>query len=250
MKSQMEPEDAGLVTINHRSLYTERYNCSGRSIVVLLHHGLGTISAWKNQIPGLVKGGYSVIVYDRWGYGRSDLRNELLTPGFESDLQDLQALIEHFEINTFSLVGHSDGGTLGLFYTAAHPQRVESLVVIGAHIYFEPKMQTGIEAVRHQYLNDDRFRKALSRIHKGKYEQVFNNWFEGWHKSKNQSWDLRLILNQITCPCLVVQGAQDEHATEQHAIDLAKAIPQAQLWLIPDAGHMLPQDNPDLINQS
>jgi pimeloyl-ACP methyl ester carboxylesterase len=59
---------------------------------------------------------------------------------------------------------------------------------------------------------------------------------------------MRPLLPQITCPTLVIQGEADEHATPQHARDIAKHIPGATLWLVPDGAHMLPQDVPDLFN--
>ena len=60
---------------------------------------------------------------------------------------------------------------------------------------------------------------------------------------------MRPVINQIACPCLVVQGLEDEHATPQHARDMAAAIPDAELWLVPGAGHMLPQDFSEEFNQ-
>ena len=60
---------------------------------------------------------------------------------------------------------------------------------------------------------------------------------------------MRPTINQIACPTLIVQGLDDEHATAQHARDIAAAIPGAELWLVPGAGHMLPQDFPEEFNQ-
>jgi pimeloyl-ACP methyl ester carboxylesterase len=57
------------------------------------------------------------------------------------------------------------------------------------------------------------------------------------------------LLSKIICPTLVVQGEADEHATPQHARDIADSIPGADLWLLPKAAHMLPQDNPDIFNK-
>ena len=62
------------------------------------------------------------------------------------------------------------------------------------------------------------------------------------------SWDIRPIIKQIRCPALIVQGEADEHATLQHAEDIAAEIPGAELWLIPGAGHMVPQENAELFN--
>jgi pimeloyl-ACP methyl ester carboxylesterase len=89
---------------------------------------------------------------------------------------------------------------------------------------------------------------GMQHAHGVKYETVFRNWFDGWRRDESLTWDMRPILAKIKCPTLVVQGATDEHATPQHARDIAEAITGAELWLLAGAGHMLPQENADLFN--
>ena len=86
-------------------------------------------------------------------------------------------------------------------------------------------------------------------MHGDKTEAVFHNWSDGWSRPDNINWDMRPDIKRITCPTLVVQGIEDEHATPQHARDIAGAIPGAELWLVPDAHHMLPQEKPELFNR-
>ena len=85
--------------------------------------------------------------------------------------------------------------------------------------------------------------KVFKLAHGEKYEAVFHNWFDGWQHDEFRCWDMRPILGQISCPSLIVQGEADEHATPQHAKDIAEAIPGAELWLVQGARHMLPQEN-------
>jgi pimeloyl-ACP methyl ester carboxylesterase len=221
--------------------------------VVLLHHGLGSVRAWKGQIPALAAAGYRVIVYDRWGFGASSPRSGLPAPHFFEDLADLSALLEMLDAHRPALVGHSDGGTIALRYAAQAPGQVACLVAVAAHVYVEPKMKTGIEGVRRLYENDERFREGLRRAHIQKAGSVFETWFSGWVRPENLDWDLRPALGLIDCPALIVQGMEDEHATPQHAADIAaamtNAIPQAELWLEPGAGHMLPQEWAEVFNQ-
>jgi pimeloyl-ACP methyl ester carboxylesterase len=216
--------------------------------VVLLHHGLGSVRAWKAQIPALAEAGYRVIAYDRWGSGGSEARSRGSMPGFEEDLIDLGVLLEELGVERPALVGHSDGGTIALYYAARQPGGVARLVVVAAHIYFEQKMEWGIHGVRQAFESEIRFRDGLRRAHGDKAESVFRNWFDGWFKPENRSWDMRPVLGKITCPTLVIQGMDDEHATPQHALDAAEAIPHASLWLVEGAGHMLPQDRPKDFN--
>lgn len=234
---------------NGRQLYFEEHGSRDGHPVVLLHHGLGSTRAWRAQIPALVEAGFRVIAYDRWGYGGSDPRPGLDIPLFQADRQDLLALLDGLGVERAALVGHSDGGTLALYFAADQPRRVTSLVVVAAHIYIEPKMQTGINAVRRAFEADERFHEGLQRVHGENTLAVFDGWFYGWLRPENLSWDLRPVLSRVTCPVLVVQGMEDEHAVPQHAQDLAAALPRSSLWLEPGVNHMLPQEKPAAFNR-
>lgn len=237
-----------LLEINGHSLYLEDHGDLANPAVIFLHHGLGSAAAWRRQIPALVNAGWRAIAYDRWGYGHSSPRQGIDMPAFTQDQADLQRLLDLLELEQVSLVGHSDGGTIALYFAIAHPERVRCLVTVAAHVYVEDKMQPSILAVQRSFEQDGRFRSGLRRIHGDKFEQVFHNWFDGWARPECLGWDMRRQLAAITCSVLVVQGQDDEHALPQHASDIAAAIPGAQLWLAPGARHMLPQDEVELFN--
>lgn len=230
-------------------LFCETYGLPENPPVVLLHHGLGSLESWREQVSPLVEAGYFVVVYDRWGYGRSDPRNEPIESTFRIDREDLRALLFGLSLERVSLVGHSDGGTLALYHAGDYPGQVASLVVVAAHVYVEPRMKTGIEGIRSVYESQPRFREGLSRLHGDLVDSVFDNWYEGWLREENLSWDIRPRLARIACPALVVQGLEDEHALPQHARDIAAAIPHAELWLAESADHMLPQNEPQAFNR-
>ncbi|HEX9091581.1 MAG TPA: alpha/beta hydrolase [Anaerolineales bacterium] len=229
--------------INGHNIYLELNGPTDGPVVILLHHGLGAVRAWSWQVPALVDAGYRVLAYDRFGYGRSDPRNDLDLPTFTTDLDDLFSLMDQLGIQQAALMGHSDGGTIALYFAIQQPQRVSCIITVAAHIYVEPKMEPGIQEVRRAFECDERFRKALQSVHGEKYDAVFHNWFVGWHRMNPSGWDMRLILGKVSCPALIVQGVDDEHATPQHAMDIARSINNAELWLLPGAKHMLPQEN-------
>jgi pimeloyl-ACP methyl ester carboxylesterase len=240
--------EAKSLSINGHELYVENHGPQDAPAVILLHHGLGSTHAWKAQIDPLTTAGWCVIAYDRWGYGRSAPRQMLSVPYFDDDMDDLEVLLDNLAIDQAVLVGHSDGGTIGLYFAACRPQRLVCLVTIAAHIYVEPKMEPGIQEVRRSFEQDAQFRRALQRVHGEKADAVFYNWFDGWHQEANRDWDMRPALSQITCNTLVVQGMEDEHATPQHARDIAAGIPGAELWLVDGGRHLLPQELPQVFN--
>jgi pimeloyl-ACP methyl ester carboxylesterase len=235
--------------VNEHNLNVEQAGPENGPAVVLLHQGLGSVRSWQEQMPILAKAGYHVVAYDRWGYGGSDSRPALDLPNFTTDINDLGSLLQMLGIRRAALVGHSDGGTIALYYAAQNPRQVICLVTIAAHIYVEPKMVPGILRVKQAFDSDERFRKGMQLAHGRKYEEVFHNWFDGWHRIESLRWDMRPILNQISCPVLVVQGDEDEHASPQHARDIADGIPGAELWLIQGAHHMLLNENASLFNK-
>lgn len=236
------------VFVNGHNINVERHGPESGPVVVLLHHGLGSVRAWRGQVPALVEAGYRVVTYDRWGYGESDTRPGLDLPTFTTDLEDLHGLLNLLGIDCTALVGHSDGGTIALYYATQQPERISCVVTVAAHIFVEPKMEPAFLEIRQAFEMDERFRLGMQSAHGDKYEAVFHNWFDGWYRVESRSWDMRILLGQIKCPVLVVQGAEDEHATSLHAEEIAGSIQGAELWLIPAGRHMVPQENADEFN--
>lgn len=238
-----------LININGHQLYLEVTGAEAGFPVVLLHHGLGSVYSWSQQIHALVDAGFRVVAYDRWGYGNSDQRKQLRVPYFEEDLSDLDQILKHLKINLAALVGHSDGGTIALYFAARYPQRIACVVTIAAHIYIEKKMHAGIDGLLKNYQIKESFRKGMQRAHGSAADRVFQNWYRAWSQPEVLTWDMRNVLNQISCPSFIVQGLCDEHATPAHAEDLADSINASELWLVPGIGHMLPQEAPSEFNQ-
>jgi pimeloyl-ACP methyl ester carboxylesterase len=230
------------IFLNGHNLNIEHTGPENGPAVVLLHHGLGSVRAWRGQVPALVEAGFRVVAYDRWGYGGSDARPGLDLPTFHTDLKDLNSLMEHLGIQRAALLGHSDGGTIALYFAAQQPARVTCLVTVAAHIYVEPKMEPSILSIRHSFEKDESFRLGMQYAHGEKSASVFQNWFDGWHRLESLEWDMRPQLSKIKCPALIVQGEEDEHATPQHAKDITESITGADLWLIPGVKHMVPQE--------
>lgn len=238
-----------MLEINGHTIFVESEGHQDGPAVVLLHHGLGTVRSWKEQIRVLARAGYRVVAYDRWGHGKSAPRDHWSMPHFKEDLADLQAVLVELDLNKAALIGHSDGGKIAMLYAINNPEWVTSLVIVSTHIYIEPKMASGIKTVRNDFEQDRSFQRKMYRVHGEKSEAVFWGWYNGWSEPDIRDWDMRPGINQISCPTLVVQGTEDEHATPQHAQDIAAAIPQAELWLMPGAGHMLPQDFSEEFNR-
>ena len=70
-----------------------------------------------------------VIYYDQRGNGRSQLVESDEGLALERHIADLEALRRHFGLERMTLFGNSWGGLLISAYAAAHPDRIERLVL-------------------------------------------------------------------------------------------------------------------------
>src|SRR3954468_20284772 len=96
----------------------------GRRPLVLLHEGLGSVGLWRGFPAALnAATGRRVLVFSRFGHGRSDPPPAKRTPAFhhEEALEVLPALLPQLDAETPILVGHSDGASIALVHAAYHP---------------------------------------------------------------------------------------------------------------------------------
>jgi pimeloyl-ACP methyl ester carboxylesterase len=92
-------------------------------------------------------------------------------------------------------------------------------------------------------------RLVLAREHGERALALVEAWVEHWRHSDPSALDLRAELGRTSTPSLVIQGELDEHATPQHARDLAAGVRTSQLWLIEDVYHMPPHEIPERFNR-
>jgi pimeloyl-ACP methyl ester carboxylesterase len=242
------PVDSGKFHVNGHRLYWERHGNLQAPCVMLLHHGLGSIRSWRHQVPALAGAGLQVLVYDRWGYGRSEERPVFDQAFLAQDRDEAFALLDHLDVKDTALLGHSDGGSVALLMAAQQPGRVKAMIAVAAHIYFEPLMTAGLESIV-QAGTDPAFIEGLRREHGQRALPLLNAWIAHWRGADLRSLDLRECLPAIKCPCLIIQGELDEHASPQHAIDIAEGVQLGTLWLIPGVRHMAPQEVPGKFNR-
>lgn len=245
---QNEPRDRGLVEIHDHQLYWERYGEPSDPLILMLHHGLGSMRSWRRQIPAFVQEHWQVLLYDRWGYGRSDERPSFQDGYLLDDTEEAFLLLDTLGIEELTLLGHSDGGTIALLMASQQPQRINAIVVVAAHIYFEPPMADGLDLIA-QSVSDPKVLAGLKREHGERALRLVDAWLEHWRSTDPASLSMHHLLAKITCPALVIQGELDEHATSQHAVDIAEAVQNGDLWLIPNVRHMPPSEIPVLFNQ-
>src|SRR5262245_44447299 len=109
-----------------RSLEYEIIEGRGPTLV-FLHEGLGSIRQWRD-FPAKVAAatGCRALLYDRYGYGKSDvLAEDRVTVRFMHDgaLKELPSLLTELKVENPVLIGHSDGASIALIHAGSYPVR-------------------------------------------------------------------------------------------------------------------------------
>ncbi len=208
--------------------------------LVFLHDALGSIAQWKGFPASLVQAtGLKGLVYDRWGYGLSEPL-ELPRPKTYLDreaTQFLPAVLKACQIDKPILIGHSDGGTIALLYSAAFPHKTVACITEAAHVFVEDITLSGIRATVQAWKSTE-LPERLAKYHGKKTETVFRGWSETWLRGDFRDWSMLDRLGQITCPLLVVQGTDDEYGTAAQVEAIVQGTNgEATPVFIADCGH-------------
>ncbi|MFA6117851.1 MAG: alpha/beta hydrolase [Sphingomonas sp.] len=99
--------------------------------IILLHGFPESHRTWRHQIPELAKTHF-VLAPDQRGFARSSKPANVSDYTPDKMVGDLIALADHFEIATFTLVGHDWGGAIAWMAALTRPDRIARLIIVNA----------------------------------------------------------------------------------------------------------------------
>lgn len=234
--------------------------------VTLLHGFTQSGRSWRELISHMPSG-WMWIVPDLRGHGETTMRAGA-SCSMDACTEDLERLWSHLHIDRTHLVGYSMGGRLALHVAAHHPERLMSLLTIGAHAGLEEDARQG------RRLGDE---TLAARIEHDGLEPFVDYWsalplFAGLQRRGDPylahlraermrnhvaglACSLRGMgagvmepvwdgLSRVSCPCTFVAGQLD-HGYVASARRLAAAVPNGRAEIVPRAGHSVHQERPD-----
>jgi pimeloyl-ACP methyl ester carboxylesterase len=161
-------------------------------------------------------------------------------------LETLPALREALAIADPILVGHSDGASIALIHAGAGHWKVRGLILEAPHVFVEDVTVTSIEAAKVAYATTD-LRARLARYHDD-VDGAFRGWNDIWLDPAFRKWNIEDCLAGVTCPTLVIQGADDEYGTTAQLNAIAGQIGgPVETLLLPDCKHSPHRDQPDAV---
>lgn len=218
-------------------------------VLVFLHEGLGCIDMWRD-FPARVAAatGCAALLYSRYGYGRSTVRQgEARGTDYlhVEALDALPALLDALGIHDPVLIGHSDGGSIALIHAARARRRVRGVVAMAPHEFVEDITLAGIRKAREMWELTD-LRARLGRFHDDP-DGVFLSWNDTWQMPAFRTWNIVDELAAIACPVLAIQGEDDEYATLRQIEVIAEHVADTELLALADCRHSPHRDQPQAV---
>jgi len=262
--------DSRFVEINGLSVHYKTTG-QGEPVFVLLHGFGASLYSWNAVMRPLGALG-TVIAYDRPAFGLTERPltwegESPYSPQAQVDL--LLGLLDHFGAEQAILVGNSAGGTVAMNFTLQHPDWVRALILVDPAVYAgggapagtrwllrTPQMRhlgpliarqiqtRGPELIELAWYDPTRIPEETLAL----YEKPLQ--VENWDRAL---WELTLVsqesdladrLAEFTLPVLVITGEADEIVPTEQSIRLAGELPDAQLVVIPQAGHVPHEEQP------
>jgi pimeloyl-ACP methyl ester carboxylesterase len=216
--------------------------------LILLHGGFGSADIWANQIPFFSEH-YYIIAPDSRSQGRTTDSDAPLS--YHLMAEDIIHLMDYLGISSAYIVGWSDGGDTGIDLAIHHPDRVKALVAYGANISPDGYQDSFLDYVRNVTVDDIKL-------------MVGNKYLEMMPDSARLPSILEKMrtlyltepnftpeeLATITTPALILDGQNETVIRLDHPQRIAKLIPNAQLVILPNAGHSAVTENPSAWNNA
>lgn len=221
--------------------------------LVLLH---GATSAGREdfaaQLPLFAKA-FRCLVPDARGHAttRWDARD-----GFEYAwlVDDLAAFVDALGLPTFHLLGFSMGAMTALHFAARHPERLRTLVVVGITTQREPRASVARRLMDPERIDrhDPAWAAQLARRHDpAQGEGAWRRLLPAIAADVARQPLLGPAdLRRIDPPTLVVAGDRDQFVPVDHAWGLARQLPDARLFIVPDGQHEVMNKRPALFNEA
>lgn len=229
--------------------------------LLILHGYLGMSDNWKTLAGQIASEGFQLHILDLRNHGRSFHSDEFT---YDAMVQDILEYCNEHNLDKISILGHSMGGKVAMFFATAYPEKVEKLIVadIGPK-YYRPHHQdimaglnavdltqkpdrSQVEEILKEYISDFGTRqflmKSLYWIEPGQLAfrfnlPVFNETIDNIGQALPEN-------ARFEKPTLFLRGGNSNYIKDEDLETIKHHFPNAALKTIANAGHWLHAENP------
>ena len=219
---------------------------------------------WRHWVRDLARG-HSLLRYDGRGNGLS--QRDVDDFSLDAWVQDLETVVDAAGLDTFALMGHSQGSSVAIAYAVRHPERVSHLILCGAYARGACHRESA------DVLEARRALETLVDLNFGKSNPDFFQFVTSFYipeaaTPEEQEWfkslqlisvssrnlvqfmracdeiNIRALLPQVTVPTIVFHSHGDRVAPPEEGRIVATEIPNARFVPLASGNHLLLAEEP------
>jgi pimeloyl-ACP methyl ester carboxylesterase len=178
-----------------------------------------------------------LIMPDARGHGKTTNPQKAIT--HRQCALDILALLDHLDIRECRAIGLSMGGNTLLHVATLQPERIRSMVLVSATMYFAEQARAIMRLIPDAHKQPAEAWERMRRSHKLGDDQIIALW--DWTREMKDSYDDMNFtpesLSGIKASTLIVYGDRDPLYPVEMAMAMYRAIPRSALWVVPNGGH-------------
>jgi len=223
---------------------------------LLFIHGAGGNGEIWNAQASAFHGKHAVFRLDLPGHGGSDGRGEDRISAYAEWVRLVSENL--FGSEPFVLVGHSMGGAITLELSLTPPNGLRGIVLVGSGAklavtraifqMLREDPEAFFESLDRFAFSSDAPRAVRDRLIRLTRQCSTRLIFDDFKACDR--FDLRNRLHEITLPALVLCGEEDQLTPLKYSGYLHENLHGSSLVTIPQAGHMVMAERPDLVNEA
>lgn len=263
------------------------YRRAGKGPTLVCHGGgPGFSSLYLADLGGLADE-LELVLLDPRGTGDSTKPVDSRAYELDDYVGDLEELRDHLGLERLQVLGHSHGGLVAIAYAARHPERVERLILASTLARFSPEQESAMAQAVERSAGEPWYedaRAALEAESAGDFEsdeelgelalREFPFYFARYgdderayletlrretpnadalrlfNTEQMPVFDLRPELGRITAPTLVIAGEDDFITGPPSAVEIGEAIASARTVLLPNTGHFVFVEAPEVFREA
>lgn len=220
--------------------------------ILFLHGGFSYFDRTYSAQQAYFSTFRTVIGIDQRGHGHSPDNDQPFS--FQQMADDTASILQQLHLGAVDVVGHSDGGNVGLVLARQHPELVRRLVVSGAN--FRGDLNGLLAYLRFRWSPHSHFVAGQPQELHRAYDHISPDGDAHWFTFASKTQDLWATwevisphdLGAIRAPVLVMSGDHDAIPLD-HTLELYRNLKAGQLCVMPATGHETMRERPDEFNR-
>jgi len=241
--------------------------------IVFVHEFSGDLWSWEKQIQHFSRR-YRCIAFNARGYPPSEVPERLSNYSHQHAVDDVAVLMRHLKVSKAHIIGCSMGSRTTLDFGLDYPRMALSLTMIGLGSGGDPRDKAAFlrHAEERARVYEEQglavvlagLRKADNRVRlKRKNPRAFEDFGRRFMEHSAQGcanitrrvmarrpslFDMTKPLQAMKTPAHVIVGDEDPGAIDS-GLFMKKVSPAVRLSVIPDTGHLVNLEEPDLMHR-